>query len=104
MKRKTLNAIRAHYAHAKAKHPKFCDRLDVRYRSLRDAEGDLSEFRKLLCTYIEICDVPATVLLQCEIAEMVVELAKGDNARAREEALDCIAVLIRIIDELEARP
>ena len=102
MKRKTLDAIRAHYAHAKAKHPHFCDRLDVRYRTLRDAEEDLGEFRTLLCTYVEICDVPATVLLQCEVAELVVELAKGNNVRAREEALDCIAVLLRIVDELEA--
>lgn len=102
MKRKTLDAIREHYAHAIAAHPKFCDRLDR--VSVEQAEQALAKCRECLAFGEGFGETLAITVFECEVMELVVELARGDNARAREEALDCIAVLIRIIDELEAMP
>ena len=93
--------IREHYEHAKAKHPYFCNRLS--YRTLFGAVGRLKDARDDL--NINICNgtVSFRDVLDCEIAEAEREIVYGNTAAAIEECYDAIAVLLRVVDVLEAR-
>ena len=101
----TEHEIWAHYEHAKEKHPYFCDTLlppvmkrfpDFWDDLLRGSRGELYEYRRGGC-------VPAKSVFKCELSEMEAAIAHDDKSAAVEEAYDCIAVLLRIIDVLEGR-
>ncbi len=93
--------IWAHYDHARTKHPHFCDELT---RWEQHAAMLLEyESRRNLATRVEIGDFGADDVLQCELAELMNAVLNGHTADAIEEAYDCIAVLLRVIDVLEGR-
>ena len=93
--------IWAHYDHAREKHPHFCDELT---RWEQHAAMLLEyESRRNLATRVEIGDFGADDVLQCELAELMNAVLNGHTADAIEEAYDCIAVLLRVIDVLEGR-
>lgn len=98
-----VSNILEHYAHAKEKHPYFCDLV------LWDDEpsftaGSLRVARARLKVAIKSNSVSAiNDLLDCELREFSDALANGDKAQAVEELYDAIAVLLRTIDVIEGR-
>lgn len=94
------NRICKHYAHAKEKHPYFCDGI---LSSVEDYSEALANQRSRLaaaksCRMVAACD-----LIDCELLEAYVEAANGKGAHAVDECYDAIAVLLRTIDVLEGR-
>ena len=95
-----VSNIIKHYAHAKEKHPYFCDGI---LSPVEDYKRALANQRTRLaaaksCRMVAACD-----LIDCELLEAYVEVANGKNARAVEECYDAISVLLRTIDVLEGR-
>lgn len=91
-----LGEIKAHYEHAKKKHPLFAHRL---------AFGDAPTWERRVskCQWIiENANAERTTsvedVLMEEVAELCLELARGDRQRIVAEALDVIAVCLRTID------
>lgn len=95
--------IGKHYNHAVDKHPYFADRLLAPELDKRWFTGLLNQSRKNLSDAIQRGDLTIHHVLDCKIAEMNDALAKGETDSAIEEAYDCIAVLLRVIDVLEKR-
>lgn len=95
------NQIATHYAHARKKHPYFCDIITC----LSDCGADthLSIYRARLAEELKAGDVETGTLLICEFYEAIQAYKHGDTAHAVEECYDAIAVLLRIIDVLEGR-
>ena len=96
-----VSNIIKHYAHAKEKHPYFCDRLTC--LSDTGANTHLELYRATLEAAKRVGDVEAVDVIQCELYEAVQAYAHGDNAKAVEELYGCIAVCLRTIDVLERR-
>lgn len=95
--------IAEHYCHAKRKHPYFADRL-LPVNGCAKAYGDyLRAVRDKYKRYAAFGKVPATAVLEEEIAEVYEAIANGDKAAAVEECYDAIAVLLRMVDVLEGR-
>ena len=96
-----VSNILKHYAHAKEKHPYFCDRITC----LSDAGSDthLDIYRSTLAAEMEASDVEACTVLECEVYEAIQAYTHGDTAHAVEECYDAIAILLRTIDVLEGR-
>ena len=90
-----------HYAHAKEKHPYFCDEI-TGYSSFT-ASLRLKQMRDLIDWRKSHKCVTAEMLLRCELLEAEDAYLRGDKAQAVEELYDCVAVLLRTIDVLEGR-
>lgn len=93
-------AIERHYKHAREKHPYFCDGI---LSPVEDYESALADQRIRIaeaarCNMASACD-----LIDCELLEAYVEIAKNNTDAAIEECYDAIAVLLRVIDVLEGR-
>ena len=93
--------IEEHYAHAREKHPYFCDIITCLSES--GADTHLSIYRATLAAEIEAEAVETGTLLDCEFYEAMQAYTHGDIAHAVEECYDAIAVLLRTIDVLEGR-
>lgn len=89
--------IRRHYVNAMRKHQKFA------YGMINPADkvfayDRLDEKRSELRARTDAETVYATDVLDCEVAELYDAMANGTDLDVAEEAYDCIAVLLRIID------
>ncbi|MBO7685252.1 MAG: hypothetical protein J6V72_02640, partial [Kiritimatiellae bacterium] len=101
----------AHYAHAKAKHPYFCDALlptQVPNPMLaddmhREIVANLRFMRERLKRGKELKNTLWNEILNCEVWEATEAIANNDPAAAVEELYDSVAVLLRTIDVLEGR-
>lgn len=95
--------IAAHYEHARAKHPYFCDRLfqpeQNEVRSIRVRAITLKGMRALCTVQKMFQALSAETVLDCELAEVYEAYARGDKAHAVEECYDAIAVLLRVVEE-----
>lgn len=98
MNHEIIEKIKAHYHHAREKHPYFCDNLTIHPRAYM-----LSKIRANLNEQILRGDVYLNTILDCELVEAQEALNYRDTAAAVEECYDVIAVLLRIIDVLEGR-
>lgn len=99
-----LPDIERHYLHAKTKHPYFADTLAAEYQLADGVAGlSLALIRDELQKCAKDGNLPATYIAACEIHEFIEALANGDKKAAREEALDIIAVWLRVIDVLDGR-
>ena len=108
-----ISNILKHYAHAKEKHPYFCDKMAPIDLDKEDKEGladyresvkrRLSDVRSDIKVFIKKGDLDWYYLLFCELCEVDEAIANGDTAHAVEELYDCVAVLLRTIDVLEGR-
>lgn len=96
-----LSNILKHYAHAKEKHPYFCDIITCLTES--GADTHLSIYRATIAAEIEAEAVEPSTLLGCEFYEAMQAYTHGDTANAVEECYDAISVLLRVIDVLEGR-
>jgi len=92
-----------HYEHAREKHPYFCDKLLSSTLPPTYREEVLSGTRRMLLTEQSFNQLHALSLLECEEDELKLAISRNDISNAIEEAYDCIAVLLRIIDVLEGR-
>ena len=90
-----------HYAHAREKHPYFCDRLTCLSES--GADTHLEVWRATLEAGRHVGDVEAVDVIQCELYEAVQAYTHGNADDAVEELYDCIAAILRAIDVLEGR-
>lgn len=100
-----LDGVMAHYAHAKEKHPYFCDMLlpPSSEWTKEDAHWYLNEFRNSITAQMQTHRLLWSELCNCEIAEAEDALINGGTTHAVEECYDAIAVLLRTIDVLEGR-
>lgn len=98
-----ISNIMKHYAHARQKHPYFCDIIKQDGLPFYFAEWHLEDCRKRLVYARAANVVQWDELLDCEKYEAMVEIDHGHTAHAVEELYDCVAVLLRTIDVLEGR-
>ena len=108
-----ISNILKHYAHAREKHPYFCDKIAPVDLDKEDKEGladyresvkrRLSDMRSDIEVLIKKGDLNWNDLALCELWEVDEAIANGDTAHAVEEFCDCIAVCLRAIDVLEGR-
>ena len=101
-----LDGVMAHYAHAREKHPYFCDWIgpDGRHKDSRErVERILNRLRITVERNAKTGNLGWDDLLDCEVWEVFDALVRGDRAQAVEELFDCIAILLRAIDVLEGR-
>lgn len=108
-----ISNILKHYAHAKEKHPYFCDKIAPVNFDEEDEEGladyresvkmRLSDMRSDIEELIKKDELDYNDLVLCELWEVDEAIADGDTAHAVEECYDAIAVLLRTIDVLEGR-
>ena len=108
-----ISNILKHYAHAKEKHPYFCDKIAPIDLDKEDKEGladyrrsvkmSLSDKRSDVEVLTKNGDLDWSELVLCEMWEVNEAIADGDTARAVEECYDVIAVLLRAIDVIEGR-
>ena len=94
-----VSSILKHYAHAKEKHPYFCDTITCLSESGADTHLDI--YRSTLKAEADNGCVEADTVLMCEFYEALQAYSHGDIAHAVEELHDCIAVCLRTIDVLE---
>ncbi len=98
-----------HYAHAKKKHPYFCDNLlprDLEPPELPVEEQialNLARARRRIESGAKIGNLLWNEILNCEVWEATEAIYERDYAHAVEELHDAIAVLLRTIDVLEGR-
>lgn len=86
-----------HYRAARAKHPHFADRM-LRSEENENFKEMLAASRRHLRRAVEMCDVAATDVLECELAELYEAMDRSDWRDVEDEAYDCAAVLWRIVD------
>ena len=101
-----LKRVRQHYAHAREKHPYFCDWVDSETTSFKIKQA-ISDRLALCRERNKLSSERGTLgwddILDCEMWEVFEALASGDKAHAVEELYDMVAVLLRTIDVLEGR-
>lgn len=98
--------ITDHYAHAREKHPYFCDKVGQSATNKRDEERikvHLGMSRQCIAESIEHHNLHWEDILDCQVWEVFDALARGDKAHAIEYLYDMIAVCLRTIDVLEGR-
>lgn len=103
--------ILEHYAHAKEKHPYFCDKIAPIDLDKEDKEGladyreavkrRLSDMRSDIEVFIKTDELDWSDLVLCELWEVIEAIANGDTAHAIEELYDCAAVCLRTVDVLK---
>lgn len=104
-----ISNILKHYAHAREKHPYFCDHLlprDIWPPELpveEQIEINLAIARKRIKSGAKLGNIFWNEILDCEVWEATEAIANSDTAHAVEECYDAIAVLLRTIDVLEGR-
>ncbi len=104
-----VSSILEHYAHAREKHPYFCDGLLPRgieppeLPIEEQIEINLAISRKRIKRGAELGNILWNEILNCEVWEATEAISKRDYAHAVEECYDSIAVLLRTIDVLEGR-
>lgn len=95
-----LSNVLKHYAHAKEKHPYFCDKFtDLSAKTWRFRD---EQMRRSIKNCINSgTGVPAEHVIMSEFAEAFSAIANGNMSNAVEELYDTIAVCLRTIDVLK---
>ena len=102
-----VSNILKHYAHAKEKHPYFCDNLlprDIEPPELPVEEQialNLARARRRIESGAKIGNLLWNEILDCEVWEATEAIYERDYAHAIEELYDCVAVCLRTIDVLK---
>ncbi len=95
--------ILEHYDHAREKHPHFCDHESPELWSVNDAKQYMGIMRNHLRDQTASGNIHWDTVLECEEAEVIDAIIRGDKPAAVEECYDAIAVLLRVVDVLEGR-
>lgn len=100
IRKEHLMLIKDSLTKARTKHPKFCDRLT------QEDDADKANFYEQCIKQLNDRDsnegkISAENILIEELAEMCTQVLNGDKQKAKEECADCIAVLVRIMEELD---
>lgn len=93
-------SIERHYFHAREKHPYFCDGI---LSPVEDYESALANQRIRIAEAARCNMASACGLIDCELLEAYVEIAKNNTDAAIEECYDVVATVLRVIDVLEGR-
>ena len=96
-----VSNILKHYAHAKEKHPYFCDSILYNGWTRMDLALKLEYDRRRLHNAVNKGTVSMPYVMSCEMSEALIELANNNTSAAVEEIYDAIAVLLRTIDVLK---
>lgn len=91
-----------HFVNAERKHAGFAYGFlsSDQYRDNKFAQA-LEDARERLAKHNRQNDTSAKDVLDCEVAELYEAMIEADPITIAEEAYDCIAVLLRIIDRAE---
>ena len=96
-----LTDVALHYKHACDKHPYFADV----FFHLGEGEEPPKQFleccRGMIAHAKAVGKLDTIHVLNCEIAEVIEAYARKDMEQAREECLDAIAVLMRMVDVID---
>ena len=102
--------IRKHYAHAREKHPYFCDWIypmfeapRVLKKAKRDIDHHLAFCRERIDEGSKLNLLNWNDLLDCKMWEAIEALANGDRPRAVEKLYAMASVILRTVDVLEGR-
>lgn len=101
-----VSNILRHYAHAREKHPYFCDWIGPTNKSPCDVERvkkQLAISRRCIKRNMKLGRLGWDDILDCEVWEVFDALVRGDKVQAVEELYDCAAVVLRTIDAIEGR-
>lgn len=96
-----MGDIAVHYKHACDKHPYFADRFFTPIAGEPPTDCLLAGARAALRAAINEGCVDAFMVLNCETCEIAEAYARGNMEQAREECLDAIAVLMRMVDVID---
>lgn len=101
-----ISNIIKHYAHAREKHPYFCDWIGPTNKSPCDVERvkkQLAISRRCIKRNMKLGRLGWDDILDCEVWEVFDALVRGDRAQAVEELYDCAVVCLLAIDVIEGR-
>lgn len=96
-----LADVAVHYKHACDKHPYFADRFYTPIAGEPPTDCLLAGARAALEGAIREGCVDVFMVLNCETCEIAEAYARGNMEQAREECLDAIAVLMRMVDVID---
>lgn len=96
-----ISDIAEHYQHACDKHPYFADAFYIKSPEEPTPEEWLGGARFELDLAKKFHQVDVFQVLNCETCEIAEAYQRGDMKQAREECLDAIAVLMRMIDVID---
>lgn len=101
-----VSNILKHYAHAKEKHPYFCDNLnDTIWNTVEPklfmVKRSLRTMRRRLETGSLDSNLSWYEILECEALEALEAILISDTSHAIEELYDCVAVCLRTVDVLK---
>lgn len=92
-----------HYAHAKEKHPYFCDALLPEWMPAEERGKVITDTLRYIREYMKESGENMCGIVSEEIYEILEAVNNGDTAHAVYECYDAISVLLRTIDVLEGR-
>lgn len=102
-----VSNILKHYAHAKEKHPYFCDGItpfDIGYAPMSQPyEEVVDERRDVVANKAIKHSLLLEHLIDCEYSEVLCEYDRGNNALAVQKLYDLVVLCLRTIDVLEGR-
>ena len=103
-----ISNILRHYAHAKEKHPYFCDNLnDTIWNTVEPKLLLVKRSLKTMRRRLEIGSHDGNLswyeVLECEVLEALEAILLDNKPSAIKELYDCTAVCLRTIDVLEGR-
>lgn len=96
-----LADVAVHYKHACDKHTYFADRFYTPIAGEPPTDCLLAGARAALEGAIREGCVDVFMVLNCETCEIAEAYARGNMEQAREECLDAIAVLMRMVDVID---
>ena len=96
-----LTDIATHYQHACDKHPYFADVFYKQVPGEPPTDCILSGARIALNEAIRLGCVDVFMVLNCETCEIADAYTRGNMEQTREECLDAIAVLMRMVDVID---
>ena len=102
-----VSNILKHYAHAKEKHPYFCDGIspfDIGYVQMDQTfEEVVEERRDDVAYHAQKHSLLLEDLIDCEWSEVLCECDRGNDALAVQKLYDLAVLCLRAIDVLEGR-
>lgn len=102
-----ISNIIKHYAHAREKHPYFCDGItpfDIGYVQMSQTFEEIVEERRDDVAYhAKKHSLLLEHLIDCELLEVLCECEQGNNAQAVQKLYDLAVLCLRTIDVLEGR-
>lgn len=102
-----ISNIIKHYAHAREKHPYFCDGItpfDIGYAQMSQTFEEVVDERRDAVAYnAKKHSLLLEHLTDCKFSEVLCECDRGNDALAVQKLYDLAVLCLRAIDVLEGR-